>query len=89
MHRVPLGAEPPFDFWEYFDAIPTAEFQGHDCSEGIVYCVYDLSCGRYSHVLVNSKAKDVFMVLVLDLKNGVVFGHRVLNLNDKYGIAKA
>jgi hypothetical protein len=26
----------PFDFWPYFEAIPASDFEGHDCSAGVV-----------------------------------------------------
>lgn len=87
MHRVPVDAEPPFDFWDYFDCIPESHFEGHDCKDGAVDYAYNSVCGRYSHVLVNSSTKNVFMVLVLDLQTDRVHGHRILDLNAEYGIA--
>ena len=87
MHRVPLEAEPPFDFWNYFDSIPAEHFCGHDCSSAEVDYAYTSDCDSYQHVLVNSESKNVFMVLVLDLRDNSVFGHRLLNLNEEYGIS--
>lgn len=87
MRRVPLDAEPPFDFWVYFDEIPEDEFQGHDCSECAVDYAYTSGCGNFQHVLLNSQTQNVFMVLVLNLGQQEVVGHRLLNLNDEYGIS--
>lgn len=42
--------------------------------------------GRFEHVLVNSEDKNVFMVLVLDRQEGAVYGHRLLDLNELYGV---
>lgn len=45
--------------------------------------------GNCQHVLVNSEDKNVFMVLVLDLASRSVLGHRLLNLNQEYGLESA
>jgi hypothetical protein len=86
MRRVPAEEGPPFDFWPYVDLIPQADYEGHDCSAGKVRWVYQHPTGRYEHVLISSENKDIFMVLVLDRKNGVVLGHRLLNLLTEYGL---
>lgn len=80
------GDAPPFDFWPYFDAIPKADFEGHDCSGGVIQHVWIISPTRFQHVLVNSESENIFMVLVLDVKSGAVFGHRLLDLNKEYGV---
>lgn len=86
MTKVDAGDSAPFDFWDYFDAIPAADFEGHDCSAGELECVYREPSGRYEHVLVRSKNRNIFMVLVLDLMGKVVYGHRLLDLNREYGL---
>ena len=86
MKQLASDAQPPFDFWNYFEAIPLVDFEGHDCSEGAVTYVYDHPNGNYQHVLINSEDKNVFMVLVLDLASRSVLGHRLLNLNQEYGL---
>src|SRR3954463_12617137 len=84
MRRVAFDSPPPFEYRAYFDAIPPSDFKGHDCSEGTVNYVWKDATGRYRHVLVNSESKDIFMVLVLDLQDELVLGHRLLNLEDEY-----
>ena len=89
MSRHRVGNEgPQFDFWPYFDAIPATDFEGHDCSAGVVENVWRMSPVPYEHVLVNSEDRNVFMVLVLvlDREAGVVYGHRLLDLNCEYGL---
>lgn len=89
MRRLALDASPPFEFWDYFEAIPLCEFEGHDCSAADVTYVWEDSTGRYQFVHVNSEDKNVFMVLVLDLIGRTVFGHRLLDLNREYGLNRA
>lgn len=84
MKRLPPDAGAPFPFWHYFDAIPSADFEGHDCSAGTVTYVWQHPLGLFQHVLVDSEDENVFMVLVLDLTNSKVLGHRLLDLNREY-----
>ena len=85
MNRVE-GA-PPFDFWPYVELIPESDYKGFDCDEGQVSNVWRSDDGRFEHVLIDTQEdSNVFMVIVLDLQAQHVFGHRLLNLNQEYGI---
>jgi hypothetical protein len=86
MKPLPADAVPPFDFWDYFEAIPSADFEGHDCSAGMVDHAWQHPIRLIQHVLVTSEDKNVFMVLVLDLASQKVLGHRLLDLNREYEI---
>jgi len=87
MNRLGTDAAPAFDFWPYVEAIPPSVYGGFDCSAGNVDYVYENSRKTFSHVLINSNDRNVFMVIVLDLESGTVHGHRLLNLNELYGLA--
>ena len=86
--RLQIGEDqaPPFNFWPYFDQIPQPDFEGYDCSAGVIANGYRISPGGFEHILVNSENRNVFMVLVLDRDARVVLGHRLLNLNQEYGL---
>lgn len=86
MKPAGLGAEPPFEFWDYFEAIPTDDFEGHDCSAGTVSKVYSNANNTFMHVLVDSEDTNIFMVIILDLQGRTVYGHRLLDLNREYGL---
>ncbi len=75
MQRVPVDAKPPCDFWNYFEKIPTSDFEGYDCSAGSVSYAWKDPSGRFQHVLIDSPDKDVFMVIVIDLEYLAVLGH--------------
>ncbi|GAA3270867.1 hypothetical protein Dvina_11490 [Dactylosporangium vinaceum] len=79
---VQLGpdADPPFDFWPYFDRIPPGDLQGHDFSEGVVTYAWHMPLGNLQHVLVNCEQPSVFLVLVLDLAGNRVLGHYLLDI---------
>lgn len=85
MRQLPPESAPPFDFFEYFDAIPAADFAGCE-SDGSVSYVYEDTKGRFQHVLFNTTENNVFMVVVLDVTRHEVRGHRLLNLNALYGL---
>lgn len=84
MTRVTSEDAPPFNFWLYFEQIPSADFAGRDFSAGNVTYVYRDASGRYEHVLVDSDHRDIFMALVLDRQNLTVVGHRLLHLPGLY-----
>jgi len=86
MKQLPLDAAPPFDFWDYLQAIPVSDFEEHDCSACSVTYVWEHPNGTFQHVLVNSEDKNVFLVLVLDISSRCVLGHILLDLNREYGL---
>lgn len=63
----------------YVEALPTEDWQGHPPAELGAPQAYAMR-GRWVHVLVDTTDRRVAMVLVLDLKDGVVHGHRLLDL---------
>ncbi|GAA2864373.1 hypothetical protein Acy02nite_71660 [Actinoplanes cyaneus] len=83
---VDLDMAPPFDFWEYFEAIPPEHFGGHDFSEGRVPHAWNMPGTALQHVLVECETPNVFLVLVLDVPGGSVAGHHLLDLNRLYGL---
>jgi hypothetical protein len=88
MRQLPCDAEPPFDFGDYFDAIPGEDFGGHVCHGDVTY-VYEDAQECFQHVLFNSEDRNVFMVVILDLAKHKVAGHRLLDINELYGLDEA
>ena len=85
MRQLQADAEPPFEFFSYFDGIPSADFGAYSCEGDVTYVWEDASL-RYQHVLFNTQDPNVFMVVVLDLSAQAVVGHRLLDLNVLYGV---
>jgi hypothetical protein len=87
MVRVSASGNTSVPFWSYVDHIPIADFQGFDCSAGRVQWVWREDGGRFEHILIDAKEdKDVFMVVVLDLLNNQVLGHRLMDFKREYGL---
>ncbi|WP_380167239.1 hypothetical protein [Jannaschia sp. R86511] len=64
----------------YVAAVPAADWQGHLPRELGVPKAYAMRGGRWVHVLVDTVEPRVAMVVVLNLSDGVVHGHRLLDL---------
>ena len=78
---------PPFDFWPYFEALPEAEFAGHDFTAGEVGHAWRMPRGGWEHVLIRDPTDhNTFLVLVLNLTSMEVHGHYLLLLAEKYGL---
>jgi hypothetical protein len=74
------------DIWTYIDAIPDSEFDCFTIGNNDVMAVRRTGDGRYDHVLIPTETTNVFLVIVVDLAAEAIFGHHLLNLNDKYGL---
>ena len=87
MQRIDSQGGCPVPFWDYYDRIPEEEFRGSKLAEESVDYVWRRPDGAYEHVLVNTEAKNTFMVIVLDLFKNEVLGHRLLALEEEYGLS--
>jgi hypothetical protein len=85
MRRLGPEAQPPVDFWPYFESIPPEDFEGHDCSAGSVTYVWEHPEGSFQHVLIDSEDKKVFMALVLNVRERQVLGHHLMDLGRAAG----
>jgi hypothetical protein len=87
MLRVSAKGNAPFPFWNYVEQIPKEDFKGFDCSEGSLRWIWREEGGRFEHILIDTKEDtDVFMVVILDIINGEVFGHRLMDFKREYGL---
>ena len=50
--------------------------------------VYDAKDGSFRHVVFTTRLKNVHYVVVINLKNKIILGHYILNLNKEYGISE-
>lgn len=85
MQNVSQAATNVIDIWRYVEAVTPTELQGHLVVDGVVELVYRSGDGHYDHVLVMTRTKNVYLVVVVDLWQDSIFGHRLLDLNAEYG----
>jgi hypothetical protein len=86
MQDVTLTAEQLVDIWPYVEAIPLADLEGFELAD--VAYVYLNPNGHYEHVLIATEDKNVFLVIVINVKRVEVHGHHLLNLVELYGLAE-
>ncbi len=65
---------------DYVAAIPERDRQGHRLADLGVPQAYAMGGSRWVHVLVQTRDRRVGLVVVLDLTEAVVHGHRLLDL---------
>lgn len=86
MQDVTRIAEQLLDIWPYVDAIPLGDLDGFELAD--VTYVYLNPSGNYQHVLVATEDKNVFLVIVIDVKQVKIRGYHLLNLVEIYGLAE-
>lgn len=78
MQDVTATAEADIDIWAYVDAIrfPLEGFDGfRDVQQ-----VYRDANGRFDQVLISTRRPSVFIVVVVDLMECRIYGHRLIDL---------
>jgi hypothetical protein len=85
MLDVTESAEPKLDIWPYAQAIPIADLEGHEIWEDFVEYVYRTENNHYEHILVCTKTSDVYLVIVIDNKQNIIIGHRLMNFKKLFG----
>jgi hypothetical protein len=86
MREVTETATDVLDIWPYVHAVPASDLDGHLIYDDFVDVVFRSDDNRFDHVLVTTKTKNVFLVVVVDLAHDCIYGHRLLDLNREYGL---
>ncbi len=81
-----LSPDGVSDIQPYVDSIPDKDLEGNELTNMLVEAVYRSSNDKYDHVLIMTKTKNVFLVIVVDLISDCIYGHHLLDLNKEYGI---
>ena len=81
MIDVTKTAAYAIDIWTYVHSIPVSDLHGQRIRDRKVERVYRSGDGRYDHVMVMTETKNVYLVIIVYLKENAVFGHRLLDLN--------
>jgi hypothetical protein len=87
MRDVTQETDGVIDIWPYVASIPSADLSGHQIYDEFVEHVYRDATGRFDHVLVMTKTKNVYLAIVVDLTLDRIHGHHLLDLNEKYGLS--
>ena len=86
MRNVTETATDVLNIWPYVEAIPIAHLSDHSICGEFVESVYRSDDDHFDHVLVATGTKNVYLVVVVDLIEDAILGHRLLDLNQEYGV---
>jgi hypothetical protein len=89
MRDVTGSATNVIDIWPYVSSVPEADLRGYQVYDQFVERVYRDTTGRFDHVLVMTRTKNVYLTVVIDIVLNRIYGHYLLDLNKKYGVAAA
>jgi hypothetical protein len=86
MRDVTGEATNVIDIWPYVESVPAEDLRGHEIYDHFVEYVYRDATGRFDHVQVVTKTKNVYLTVVVDLQRDAIRGHHLLDLDEKYGV---
>jgi hypothetical protein len=87
MQNATETATDVLDIWPYVASVPAADLEGHSVYDRFVEVVYRSDDDLFDHVLVMTMTKNVFLAVVIDLAHASIYGHRLLDLNQEYGLS--
>ena len=87
MRDVTQEATNVIDIWPYVASVPVADLRGHQVYDQFVEYVYRDATERFDHVLVMTKTKNVYLTVVVHRAGDRIYGHHLIDLNEKYGLA--
>jgi len=80
-------SEPIVDIWPYAEEVFAQELPEISADDAEVSYVYLSGDGKYHHVGIWYGGPNVYLVVVVNLKEASIYGHRILNLKEEYGLA--
>lgn len=83
---VTQTATDVIDIWPYARSVPAEDLHGHTLWDDFIEAVYRSSDNRFDHVLAMTRTRNVYLVIVVDLIEDSIYGHRLLDLNREYGL---
>ena len=87
MVDITATAEAVIDIWVYAERLVfEGELDQTIVENQYVQSVYRNDSTTFDHVLLHTGEHNVYVVILVDLINEVIFGHYMLNLNQKYGV---
>ena len=75
------------DIWPYTEAVLSSEYADAETENWDVEYVYINQSKSHQHILINTGMANIYFVVVVDVENKSIYGHHLLNLNQKYGLS--
>ena len=87
MRNVQEIATDVLDIWPYVLSVPSGDLESHVIYQPFVDGVYRTEDDQFDHVMVMTRMKNVYLVVVVDLASGSFHGHSLLDLNREYKLS--
>ena len=90
MNDVTNRADAAINIWGYVKLLDESKYylSNYIIEKELVELVYRNAANTYDHVLVPTYRKNIYLVIVVNIKSENIFGHYLLDLNKEYGIEK-
>ncbi|MEP6513790.1 MAG: hypothetical protein ABJA79_07965 [Parafilimonas sp.] len=87
MVDVTKSAEPTVDIWSYVRQLTREKIVlDYVFDKELVEKVYRNQANTFDHVLLPTDNKNIFIVIIVDLKHRLIKGHYRLDLEREYGL---
>ena len=87
MVDVTMTAEPVVDIWPYVRQLTLDNVVlEYVFKNGLVEKVYRNDKGTFEHILLPTDNSNIFIVVIVDLRQNKIKGHYRLDLNKEYGL---
>jgi len=87
MVDVTETAQPVVDIWPYVaQLVKDNVVLTYVLEKQLVETVTRNSANTFDHILLPTNNKNIFIVIVVDLEQGQIMGHILLDLENEYGI---
>ena len=85
MHDVTNRYKPIVDVWEYIRKLDrsVSNVHQHTIDNRLIAKIYRNSHSSYDQILIPTVVKNIFLIIIVSLKNKNISGHYVLDLNKK------
>ncbi|MDR1179612.1 MAG: hypothetical protein LBK44_03840 [Spirochaetales bacterium] len=90
MNDVTDNADAVVDIWKYVEALEPSKYFINDyiIEKKLVEKVYRNSINTYDQILIPTIKKNVYLIIIADIKKENICGHYLLDLNKEYGVSK-
>ena len=88
MNNVTNNVDAVIDIWEYVNVLEKSKYFISDyiIEKGIIEKVYRNSINTYDQILIPTIKQNVYLIIIVNIKEEKIFGHYLLDLNKEYSI---
>ena len=88
MNNVTDNHNAIIDIWEYVALLDKSKYLINDyiIEHKLVEYVYRNSTNTFDQILIPTEKKNIYLIIIVNIKNKNIFGHYLLDLNKEYGI---